>query len=301
MARIKRFYLVLKPATMFAMSFLVLAPHVTHAQYDTTQLDRKKLNKLIIASAVGYTAGLVILNQVWYEDTERQSFQFFNDNAEWKQVDKVGHFFASFHLSDISSRALRSCNVPQKKADLYGALSGFLLTVPIEILDGYSDGYGASAGDIFADAAGSAVYLGQKLLWKEVRIHPKFSFHRTHYAQLRPALLGDDLLSEVVKDYNGQTQWLSFDVDKFTTFPKWLNIAIGYGASDMIYARDSENISYGFSPYRRYYLGVDVDLTSIKTHSKLVKTLIYVVNMVRLPAPAVEFSRRGAKFHPFYF
>lgn len=254
-----------------------------------------------MASGVGYTAGLVALNHVWYKNTERQSFRFFNDNAEWKQVDKVGHFFASFVLSDISSRTLKNCGVPPRKSDLIGAMSGFLLTVPIEILDGYSDGYGASVGDVVADAAGPAFFLGQQLLWRGVRIQPKFSFHRTGYAPLRPSLLGDDLFSEIVKDYNGQTYWFSVDIDKFTSFPKWLNLAVGYGAQDMIYARDRENLAHGFDPYRQYYVAIDIDLSSIRTRSKWVRTLLYVVNTVRLPAPAVSLSSRGSKFHPFYF
>lgn len=289
----------IKFCLLFGLFISVLPP--LYAQGDSSAIDTRKLRTLAIASGVGYTAGLITLNHVWYKDTEKQSFHFFNDNAEWKQVDKAGHFFASFYLSDLSSRGLRYCNVPARKADLYGALSGFILTIPIEILDGYSDGYGASAGDIVADAAGPLFFLGQKLAWQEVRIQPKFSFQRSGYAPLRPSLLGDNLLSETVKDYNGQTYWLSFDMDKFVTFPKWLNLAFGYGAHEMIYARDHQNEAQGFKPYRQYYLALDFDLTSIKTRSSFVKALIYVVNIVRLPAPAIEFSRGGLKFHPLYF
>jgi uncharacterized protein YfiM (DUF2279 family) len=237
---------------------------------------------------------------VWYEGSERQSFRFFNDNAEWKQLDKAGHFYASWQISDLASRALRSSHLAPRKADLIGALSGWLLTMPIEILDGYSDGYGASAGDLVADAAGPAFFLAQKFAWDEVRIYPKFSFRRTDYPPLRPALLGDNLLSEIIKDYNGQTYWLSFDVDKFTTFPRWLNIAVGYGAHDMVFARDEQNRQQGYDPYRQYYLAVDFDLTAIQSRSKWVKALLHALNMVRLPAPALEFSRGRTKFHPLY-
>ncbi len=289
------------PVVLCWICLIVFAPNVSRAQTDTTAINRKKLNTLIITSSVAYSGGLVMLNHVWYQNTGRQSFRFFNDNTEWKQMDKAGHFFASFYLSEIPAHALRNCNVPDRKADWIGALSGFLLTMPIEIFDGFSDGYGASAGDLVADAAGPALFLGQKLLWREVRIRPKFSFHRTDYAPLRPDLLGDDLLSEVVKDYNGQTQWLSVDMDKFTPFPTWLNFALGFGAEDMIYGRDHENIAAGFDPYRQYYLGIDLDLTSIKTRSKWVKTLLYIASSVRLPAPTLALSRKGAKFHAFYF
>lgn len=291
----------ISPLTFFFHCLIITGAFSAHAQGDSAAVNKRKLNTFIIASASGYTAGMVTLNHLWYKDTERQSFRFFNDNAEWKQVDKAGHFFASFYLADLPARALKRYGLPERKADMIGALSGFLLTVPIEVLDGFSDGYGASLGDIAADAAGPVFYLGQKLLWNDIRIRPKFSFHRTDYAPMRPTLLGDNLLSEIVKDYNGQTYWLSLDIDKFVSFPKWLNVAVGYGAEDMVFARDEQNKTLGFNPRRQYYLALDVDLSGIRTRSRLVKGLLYVVNTIRLPAPALEFSSSATKFHPFYF
>jgi hypothetical protein len=168
-------------------------------------------------------------------------------------------------------------------------------------MDGFSDAYGASSGDLLADAAGAAFYLGQKHLWSEVRIMPKFSFNRSGYAKYRPNVLGDGL-SEVLKDYNGQTYWFSIDLDKFANFPKWLNLAVGYGANGMIYARDNQNLEHGFAtPYRQYYFALDLDLTAIKTRSKVLKTMIFLANMIRIPAPALEFSRHGTSFHTFAF
>lgn len=291
---------VSRVVTVTVFVSLVLGCLHADAQSDTT-LNRRKVNTFLLAAGAGYTAGLLTLNHVWYKNTERQSFQFFNDNAEWKQLDKAGHFFASFYLSELPAGMLKRYGMREHKADLVGALTGFLSTLPIEILDGFSDGYGASVGDVLADAAGPAFYFGQQLAWHEIRIRPKFSFHRTGYAPLRPALLGDDLLSELVKDYNGQTYWLSVDLDRFTAFPRWLNVALGYGAQDMVYARDQQNTQSGYDPYRQYYLAVDVDLSGIRTRSRVVRTLLSLVSAVRLPAPALALSRKGAKFHPLYF
>jgi hypothetical protein len=38
--------------------------------------------------------------------------------------------------------------------------------------------WGASIGDVAANASGTALYVSQELLWKEQRIVPKFSFIR---------------------------------------------------------------------------------------------------------------------------
>ncbi|HYI78258.1 MAG TPA: DUF2279 domain-containing protein, partial [Chryseolinea sp.] len=114
--------------------------------------------------------------------------------------------------------------------------------------------------------------------------------------------LGNDLPSELLKDYNGQTFWLSVDMDKFIKFPRWLNFAAGYGAEGMIYARDYQNAEAGYpEPYRQYYLSIDFDLRAIRSRSKAVNTLLFFANMIKIPAPTLEFSKDGVKFKPLYF
>lgn len=267
----------------------------------TLHFSKKRLNTVIISSSVAYAGTMIGLSQAWYKNDARQSFHFFNDAHEWNQVDKVGHFYSAFQLSSIASHTLRWSGVNQKKSDRAGSLISFGVMSSIEVFDGYSAAYGASLSDIAANAAGSAFYLSQQKLWKEIRIYPKFSFYPTKFASLRPAVLGDGFSQELLKDYNGQTYWLSVDADKFFSFPKWLNLAVGYGAEEMIYATNSANRSADFNPHRQFYFSLDFDLTSIKTKSKLLNTLIYFANMVKLPAPALEFSKQGVRAHPFYF
>jgi hypothetical protein len=283
---------------------LLLLPSLLHAQVKDSSdavVNTKRLRVFGLGSGVVYTGSLIGLSQLWYNNSEQQSFHFFNDNAEWKQVDKIGHFYTSFYISAATSRALRWSNIKQSRADLIGSLTGFLTMAPIEILDGFSPDYGASAGDLLANAGGAALYLAQSALWNEVRIWPKFSYHDTRYSSIRPEVLGDTWSSKLLKDYNGQTHWLSVDVDKFMAFPRWLNIAVGYGADQMVHARDYENEMNGYRSYRQYYLSIDFDLTAIRTKSKALKTVIFFVNMIKIPAPTVEFSQKGMKVHAFYF
>jgi len=290
-------------ASKLTFLFVVLPMLLLAQPSDTTQqVNKKRLSGLVLGSTIGYGITLVGLNELWYDDSGKQSFQFFNDNGEWKQADKAGHFFSAFYLSYGAASALRWCNVKPKKSDLIGSLVGFGMLIPIEIMDGYSDAYGASGGDLLANAAGAALYLGQSRLWKEIRIYPKFSFHQTEYASQRPSVLGDGLTQEIFKDYNGQTYWLSFDMDKFLRFPKWLNLAVGYGAEGMVYARDSQNTEAGYpEAYRQYYLSLDFDLRAIKSKSKAVNTLIFIASMIKLPSPTIEFSSKGVKAYAFYF
>lgn len=287
--------------SIYFLLLIGVIPQCLGQLLEKDSVNKKRLNALVIGTSTAYAATMVGLNQVWYSSFDKQPFAFFNDSKEWFQMDKAGHAFSTFQISKFGSNALQWTGVSRKKSDKIAALSSFIMVSSIEIFDGYSSGYGASASDLVANAMGSTLYLGQQMLWNEVRIHPKFSFHQTDLARQRPSLLGSNLGQEIIKDYNGQTYWLSFDVDKFTPFPKWLNLAIGYGGQQMVYANIEEGIANGYNPYRQLYISIDLDLTDIKTKSRTVKTLLYIVNMIKLPTPTLEISQGKLKSHAFYF
>jgi hypothetical protein len=290
---------IIKTLYLLPIIFLTTSHQATAQSKDS--IDHHRLNSVVVSAGVLYTGAMIGLNSIWYSQYDKQSFRFFNDWPEWKQMDKLGHLYSSFQLSSISSHALQWSGISKKKSHLSGAITSFAVMSSIEILDGFSSGYGASASDWAANAVGAGFFLGQNLIWNEVRIYPKYSFHRTNLATQRPSALGNGLFEEMVKDYNGQTIWLSVDIDKFLRFPKWLNLAVGYGAQNMIYSRDAQNTEQGLYPYRQLYLSLDFDLTAIKSRSKVVNTLIYFANMIKLPAPSIEFSQSKSKAHLFYY
>jgi hypothetical protein len=77
-------------------------------------------------------------------------------------------------------------------------------------------------------------------------------------------------------------------------FPKWLNIGLGYSVENIVWARDKIN------PYRQYFLSLDLDLTHIRTNNMLLRSLLYGINMIHLPSPALEMNKNRMKFHWFY-
>jgi len=284
-------------------TFCLLSTHFLFAQSDSTQ---KKWRNVALWTAGGYATGMTGLSVLWYSQMKSTSFHWFDDNAEWQQVDKVGHSFTTFHLSRSAYKIFQNVGVPPQKAAIWGGITGFMMLSGVEIADGFMDGYGASLGDLGANFAGSLLLTSQELLWKETRFKLKFSFLPTSLAKKRPDVLGNGFVEELIKDYNGQTHWLSVDVyaflkKKHPKFPKWLNLAFGYGASDMLYGKVAYNNIVGYAPYRRFYVGLDFDLSYIKTKSKFLNTIIFLVDMVRLPAPTLEFSKGQWKGHFLYF
>jgi hypothetical protein len=123
-------------------------------------------------------------------------------------------------------------------------------------------------------------------------------------AGVRPELLGSKNTERWLKDYNGQTYWLSGSPRSFikdSGWPAWLCLSVGYGINNMVSAERYKSVEMGYIPYREYYLSVDIDLTKIKTKSKLLKTVGFMVNSIKIPAPALQFSKKGVNFKPFYF
>lgn len=271
-------------------------------------LHKSRLKTLVISEASLGTAALVGLNQVWYADYPRSDFHFINDNAEWLQMDKAGHVFSAYHLGSFGANAMKWTGANQKSQLLYGATLGLAFLTTVEVFDGYSANWGASLGDVVANVSGTALFVSQELLWKEQRIVPKFSFHTTPYAAARPEVLGSSIQEQILKDYNGQTYWLSFNMHSFVPknkIPKWLNVAVGYGAEGMITGNDAF-VNTIFLPdnqrYRQFYLSFDVDLTKIETKSHFLKTILTICNTIKIPAPTFEIKGSGGtKWHLVYF
>jgi hypothetical protein len=271
-------------------------------------LDKIRQNSIVIAESVLAAGALVGLNQLWYADYPQSNFHFINDNSEWLQMDKLGHSFSSYHLGRFGSEMLQWSGASKKNQLIYGAGLGFAFLTAVEVLDGYSSEWGASTGDVIANASGTALYISQELLWKEQRITPKFSFHTTQFAAYRPDVLGRSLSEQILKDYNGQTYWLStnlYSFSKGSKIPKWLNLAIGYGANGMVSGNtenNPQNSTQKVERFRQFYLSFDVDLTKIETKSHFLKTIFSVFNTIKIPAPTIEYSaNEGLKGHWLYF
>jgi len=185
-------------------------------------------------------------------------------------------------------------------------LSGITSTammLPIEIFDGFSPTYGASWSDAVSNAIGAFMPF-QELLWDQQYIHLKYSFSQTSYAAKRPEILGNNLSEQWLKDYNGQTYWVSTNFNVFSKsniFPRFLMFSFGYGADEMLYGSPDQNNKNGFQSYRQLYFSLDFDFSEINTNNKWLKALFYALNLVKVPLPALEINKNGLRFHPIYF
>lgn len=270
-------------------------------------LNSKRRNAVVISEASLASLSLIGLNQLWYADFPRSKFQTINDSDEWLQMDKFGHVLSSYHLSRVGAEVLNWSGVRKKDQLVYGSLLGLGFLTTVEVFDGFSKEWGFSWSDMLANTAGTGLYVGQELLWNEQRITLKYSFHRTKYAKMNPDKLGSGFLEELLKDYNGQTIWLSANINAFSKtskLPKWLNIAFGYGADGMLTGRQTANdqLFLNQDRYRQFYLSLDVDFTRIETKSHVLKTIFSLINVLKIPSPTLEYSAKNKlTFHLLYY
>ena len=282
---------------------------ITYLSNAKDTLDLKKRKNIIIASnSVAYSSLMIGLNELWYKDYPKSGFHFFNDNKQWLQMDKVGHMYSCYYEGLAGIEMMKWAGYNQKEYSLIGGAYGLFIQTGVEILDGFSKEWGASLGDMTANIIGTGMAISQSLYWDEQRFIMKFSFSPSNYSKYRPNVLGNSNLERLIKDYNGQTYWISCNVKSFLPehkLPNWLNFAVGYGADGMVGGDDNiferNGITYDYSHInrnRQFYLSPDIDLSKIKTNKKLLRGILIVFNSLKFPMPAIEYkTETGFKGH----
>ena len=293
--------------SLLLLLFLFHAPDSIGQQSKRKQDDpfpdtliKKRLAGVLAAQAAVYSAAITGLSFMYYKDHDHAGFYFYNDNDSWLQMDKTGHVFSTYYLSRVMHASYRWAGMDNKRAVLFGGLMAYAFQTNIEILDGVSSDWVFSWGDIAANTTGLLLFAGQQLGWNEQRFIIKYSWHPTDYPRYNPRILGSTWIENMWEDYNGMTFWLSGNISSFlpkkSKFPKWVNVAFGYGGEGLAV---TDQVS---TEYRQFYFSLDADLTRIPTRSKSLTMLFTLLNLVKIPFPTLEYNTTGTvKFHWLYF
>jgi uncharacterized protein YfiM (DUF2279 family) len=293
---------------LFVLSNLYFFPlyalKCNNFEADSAQKRQKNFRLLAASSAAVYTGSFIFLDKLWYQNG-KNNFHFFNDNNNWQQTDKIGHAFSANLLSRYGYFLMTGAGISQKRAACFSAFSGGLLLTPIEFFDGFSPDYGASYGDLAANFSGSLFFGVQMFFWGEEKMRLKISYSESSFAAKRPSLFGKNIGEKILKDYNGQTYWLSLDGEKLLNskriFFKFCHLSFGYGGRNMLYANPTESASFGYIHERSFFLSLDFALNKLKTKKKWLKTIFEMLSVVKIPAPTLEFSRGKIRGHWVYF
>ncbi|MEP7165391.1 MAG: DUF2279 domain-containing protein [Ferruginibacter sp.] len=299
-------------------SLVVIAPEYFLKNNVYYPYNKIRVKIIAIANVVGYGGTMVGLYSTWYKDYPQTNFHSFNDIGEWKGIDKIGHVYSAYAESKASMELWRWTGISRKKSIWLGGLSGAVYQTVIETLDAFSSEWGWSWGDFGANIAGSGMVIAQELAWDEQRIQLKWSFHRKHYADASlnkrsDGIFGKGSAERFLKDYNGQTYWLSSSLRSFfphSNIPAWLQVSVGTGVEGLFGARNNigkdkyGNIIFDrpdIKRVRQWYLAPDIDLTRIKTKKKGIKFALNLLNVIKFPTPSLEYSNGKFSFNWFHF
>lgn len=263
-------------------------------------LNKRRLTGVAAAQGTIWGGAITGLSVLYYQGEKPSSFRLYNDNGSWLQMDKAGHLFANYYLTSVVYHSYRWAGLNERQALVPGCLVPFLFELNMEVLDGLYSKWGFSWGDVAANTAGCLAFAAQQLAWGEQRFSVRYSWHPSPYGNENPGILGGTFVEKMWEDYNGMTFWLSGNISAFlpreSRFPKWLNIAVGYGVEGQ--AVDASK----HAPCRQFYLSPDIDLTRIQTRSKSLKVLFTLLSILKMPMPAIEFNTTGVvRVYPVYF
>lgn len=247
------------------------------------QTSLRPVPTIIMGAALGgLVAGLHIYQaQTIWEETA--AFHIQEDGDIELGTDKGGHFTGAYFSSKLAADLFMQSGLSWNTAVLCGSLAGFGYQLYVEILDGYGKNWGFSPSDVVFNTLGAGFYFS--------RHYSPFLQNFTPKAEFYPApWFGEKTrkyASSIIDDYSAWTWWLSVNVYGLLPeswqrwYPSWLNIAVGYAARNL----DWDDAD------RKIIIGLDYNLEKILPEGgSFWNWLRQYVNMLKLPAPAVEFS-----------
>lgn len=286
----------------FLLQNLSLHPNSYNSFSNYKTNESKKRNLIIIESSL-YAGALISLNQLWYKNYPKSSFHFINDNKSWLQMDKLGHFTTSYYVGVLGIKSYKWAGFSERQSIWLGGMTGTFFQSAIEILDGFSNEWGASSGDLLANSLGSFLAISQDLHWSEQKFMIKYSFKPSDISNSNTDLFGDSFIQKTLKDYNGQNYWLTFNINNvfktdFKLFPSWLNLAFGHGANNMYSENNSINNQ---KKYRQFLISLDINTNKLNISNKYLRSFLDLFGFIKIPMPTLEISNGNLKFHNFYF
>ena len=297
--------------TFFLLSSFFFSLTTTYAQstFFTTSdsLNCKRSIGINTLYAGVWSSSLVMLNQTWYKEYPKSSFHTFNDAGEWMQMDKFGHAYTSYQISKSLTSLYRWTGMQPKKAVIAGTIVTLGYQASIEYLDGRSAAWGFSWSDIAANTSGGLLFGIQQYFWNQQYILFKESYSNSPYAKLRPNILGNNLAERYLKDYNGQTYWLSFAPKSIlpnAKIPNWLLLSVGYSVDAKIIGDKNSYISSNNETYtasREFLLSLDIDLSKLPIKRRWIKNILRPINAIKIPLPTLRWKNGICYGHGMYF
>ena len=289
------------------IAFFLLIQIIQAQPVDSAKIARNHRVVYLTTTLSMYSVGNIVLYNTWYKPYNTGQFRTFNDQKEWFGMDKVGHFVTSWWITSFIRETSQMSGFNKKQAKWMSVIYPTLFMTSIEVMDGFSDGWGFSKADLFSNCSGIAFSYLQSEIPVLNDFHLKYSWNPGSLSSYRPNMLGRSIPERMLKNYNEQTYWLSMPLHLLhQKIPNWLCLSVGYGAEGMLGARSNEWQTEGklfnyssIKRERQWSLSLDIDLSKFKVKGKAWKLLTSAIRWVKIPAPALHFNQTsGIHFSP---
>lgn len=214
------------------------------------------------------TAGLFTVASGNWLGWKKGDHAFFSANEGWfgknthnGGMDKLGHFHASYFITDILAQRIRANSDNPAGAEITAALVAMGVMTGVEIVDGFNSKYGFSREDLIADGLGAAFAVVRSLV---PGMREKVDFRLMH----TPASYERKGVSRTTKNliipaYRRQRYILAIKGSGFEALEKtplrYAELHLGYDARGF---HPSEK-ALGYPKERNFYIGVGLNLSEV--------------------------------------
>ena len=262
-----------------------------HAQ-DSTRIAPLRL-VTVSTLTLGTGIGVHIYQQNAWWQGERAPFQFENDWTYALNIDKFGHAYGAYLLSNLFTYSLSWSGFDRRSSVFYGSMLGLGYQLYVEVEDGYHKAYGFSPGDAFADVVGAMVPLAQEAYPVLRNVRLKWSYWPSSQYKNE---LSQGQSRVFIDDYQGQIYWLGVDPHFMmgdglrSVVPDWLGLSFGAAV---------RNLDTGGGE-KLFYLTLDYNLANIRTQSDFLHSVLTALDFLHFPAPGIGLEGGRFKVGVFY-
>jgi hypothetical protein len=242
---------------------------------------------LALGGTLAFSIPIVMLEYQWWwrSDFKSHKHSFVVNNEGWFEdyslgVDKCGHFYTSYLYFRTFYDLMKWADYSETTSLITAFTVPAAHAISIELCDGFSK-YGFSFYDLTANFVG----MGYAFAQIEVPYLQNFNFKWSYY-KTPVGIIGDD--RGVAADYTGHTYWLSIDMKNVLPeaaaqyWPKYLNLAVGYGASNVTIGEDLRQAKHKFA------FALDYNLSAIPIAEDTWAMLVRFADKFHYPAPGIK-------------
>ncbi len=305
----KKTFTYSKKRTEITFKLLIIYLLISYISFNSSAQDvlptKKTVPKIInfTITSITYYGFSSQMTQHFFRDYPYGKFHLKQDWKTWRGMDKFYHNYGSYQMSALFYQANKLSGFDSIKALNLAFLESTLFSTTKEFADGHIDIGGWSWYDILMNFTGNSLFYSQQRFLGKQKIYYKYSYFSSDLQKYNPTVLGTSYKNYWLKDYNGETFWLSTALGDWNlTGNKWLKplgICVGYGANNLIEEWDNPS-SFTQPRYSQYYLGLDINWQQIQTNNKVLKTVFFLLNRFRFPLPSLEINSLGKlQFHGY--